>query len=477
VTKERSIAQTKAIVAIAIAAQFLPFGLAAQTFSKSLVLTHASVIDITDGAVRPDQTIVISGDRIQALGKFSDVKAPKDATIFDATGKYIIPGLWDSHVHTRYQGVPFLSLFILNGVTSVRDAAGPWTHLEQIKEWKHEIARGKLLGPRIIAAGPLIDGPNSRWTHGVIVDSAAEARQAVRDVKAKGGEFVKVYDLLSRDAYFAIVDESRKVGLFYFGHMPFAVSASEASDAGQSTIEHLTGILLACSTREGELRRDLVEGKRVPDSALLDTYSEAKASALFARFARNSTVQDPTLSLFWTDIAASLKDPSIVSGERLEYIPASYRDQWRVYRGFGGDVATRQRVFEKYKQLVAALLKAHVGIIAGTDTLKPYLVPGFSLQDELEVLAQAGLSPLQVLQAATVNPARHFNIKDLGTVEQGMIADLLVLDSNPLQEIRNTRKIFAVVSDGRLVDKQALNQLAQETKASVANWKGTPTGR
>ena len=118
-----------------------------------------------------------------------------------------------------------------------------------------------------------------------------------------------------------------------------------------------------------------------------------------------------------------------------------------------------------------------MGIIAGTDTLKPYLVPGFSLQDELEILAQAGLTPLQVLQAATVNPARRFNIQDLGTVEPGKIADLLVLDSNPLLEIRNTRKIFAVIAGGRLVDKPALNQLAQETKASVASWKGTPTGR
>jgi hypothetical protein len=470
----------KAILAIgtaAIAALILPHAMVAQTSSKPLVLSHASVIDVTDGAVRSDQTIVISGDRIQALGKFSDIKAPKDATTFDASGKYIIPGLWDSHVHTRYQGIPFLSLFILNGVTSVRDAAGPWTHLEQIKEWKHEIARGKLLGPRIVAAGPLIDGPNSRWTHGVSVNSPEQARETVREVKAKGGDFIKVYDLLSRDSYFAIVDESRKVGLSFFGHTPFAVSAGEASDAGQSTIEHLTGILLACSTREDELRRDLVAGKRVPDSALLDAYSEAKASALFTKFAKNNTVQDPTLSLYWTDIQARLKDPSIVAGERLEYIPAGYREQWGAAQNNGDDVATRQRVFEKYKQIVAALLKAQVGILAGTDTLKPYLVPGFSLQDELEILAQAGLTPLQVLQAATVNPARRFKIQDLGTVEQGKIADLLVLDGNPLQEIRNTRKIFAVVAGGRLVDKQALNQLAQETKASAASWKGTPTGR
>jgi imidazolonepropionase-like amidohydrolase len=452
--------------------------LAAQTDSlKSLALTHAAVIDVAGGAVRRDQTIVIVADRIQALGNSATVKVPAGARIVDATGKYVIPGLWDSHVHTRYQGIPFLSLFILNGITSVRDTAGPWTHLEQIKEWKRQIARGELLGPRIYAAGPLIDGPSSRWTHGVIVNTPEEGRQAVRDVKARGGDFVKVYDLLSRESYFAIVDESRKVGLPFAGHTPFAISVGEASDAGQRTIEHLTGILLATSTREEELRRDLVAGKRVSDAVLLDTYSQEKASALFARFARNQTVQDPTLSNAWTGIAASLKDFKILSEERLQYIPASYREQWGAAKGTGEDVATRQRVFEKEKEIVISLQKAGVGIISGTDTLKPYLVPGFSLQDELEILGQAGLTPLQVLQAATVNPAREFKIADLGTVEQGKIADLVVLDADPLQEIRNTRKIFAVVANGRLVDKKGLGQLALEAKTSAAQWKGAPTGR
>jgi imidazolonepropionase-like amidohydrolase len=452
--------------------------LLAQTGSvKALALTHASVIDVTGGAVRPDQTIVIVGNRIQALGNSATVKVPAGARVVNATGKYVIPGLWDAHVHTRYHGIPFLSLFILNGVTSVRDTAGPWTHLEQIQEWKRQIASGELLGPRIYAAGPLIDGPNSRWTHGVIVNTPEEGRQAVRDVKAKGGDFVKVYDLLSRDSYFAIADESRKAGLRFAGHTPFAISVGEASDAGQHTIEHLTGILLATSTREEELRRDLVAGQRISDAVLLDTYSPEKASALFAKFARNHTVQDPTLSNAWTGIAASLKDPKIISEERLQYIPASYREQWGAARSVGADVATRQRVFEKQKEIVADLQKAGVVIISGTDTLKPYLVPGFSLQDELEILGQSGLTPLQVLQSATLSPAREFGIADLGTVEQGKIADLVVLDANPLQAIGNTRKIFAVVANGRLVDEKGLGQLALEAKTSAAQWKGSPTGR
>jgi Amidohydrolase family len=449
-----------------------------QLLAQPLALTGASVVDVTNGSVHKEQIIIMSGSRIQAVGSSSATRIPNGAKVVDATGKYVIPGLWDSHVHTRYQGIPFLPLFILNGVTSVRDTAGPWTHFEQIKEWRIEIAAGRLLGPRILSAGPLLDGPNSRWSHGTIVNSPEEGRKAVREDKAKGADFVKIYDLLSRETYYAIVDESKRVGLTYFGHVPFSVSAGEASDAGQSPIEHLTGFLMAASTRQDELQRDQLQGKNPSNAVLLDTYSEAKASALIAKFAKNHTAQDPTLSNAWTGVEASDKDPRIVAGEHLQYIPAAYREQWaQAGGGFGGNAATRHRVYEKYKEIVGQMQKAGVIILAGTDTLKPYLVPGYSLQDELEQLAAAGLSPLQVLQAATINPAKEFKISDLGTVEAGKIADLVLLDANPLDDISNTRRIFGVVANGRLVDKSALDALAKETRTSVAAWKGTPTGR
>ena len=479
-TQERFAFRTRASVlaaALVLASLAAMFRLDAQAPPKTLVVTHAAVIDVVSGGVRPDQTVVITGNRIQTLGKASEVKPPAGASVVDATGKFMIPGLWDAHVHTRYEGIPFLNLFILNGITSVRDTAGPWSHLAKINQWKQEIASGELLGPRIYAAGPLLDGPKSRWSHGVIVNSPEEGRRAVEEVKERGGQFIKVYDLLSRDSYFAIADESHKIGFEFAGHLPFAISPAEASDASQRTMEHLAGILMGCSTKEDELRQELVQGKRVPESTLLDTYSETKAAALFAKFAKNNTVQDPTLSLPWTGIGVSQKDPRILSEERLQYIPASYREQWQAAPGNGGDLATRQRVFQKYKEIVAAMVKAGVEIISGTDTLKAYLVPGFSLQDELEVLSQSGMTPLQVLQASTINPAKLFKFPDLGTVEQGKIADLVLLDGNPLQEIRNTRRIYAVIAGGRLVDKSALGKLALEAKTSAANFKGPATGR
>jgi hypothetical protein len=174
-----------------------------QLLAQPLALTDASVVDVINGSVHKEQTVIVSGNRILAVGSSPATRIPKGAKVVDATGKYVIPGLWDSHVHTRYQGIPFLPLFILNGITSVRDAAGPWIHFEQITEWRIDIAAGRLLGPRILSAGPLLDGPNSRWSHGTIVNSPEEGRQTVREDKAKGADFVKIYELLSREGQFS----------------------------------------------------------------------------------------------------------------------------------------------------------------------------------------------------------------------------------------------------------------------------------
>ncbi len=444
-----------------------------------LALVHATVIDATGGPVLKDQTLVIVGDRIQAIGKSAAVDVPAGATVVDSSGKYVVPGLWDAHVHTRYQGIPFLPLFLISGITSVRDTAGPWTHFEQICKWRGEIASGAIAGPRIVAAGPLIDGLHSRWTHGMVVTTPEEGRHAVQEVRKRGGDFVKVYDLLSRDTFLAIVDEAKKAGLPFAGHVPYSVPAAEASTAGQLTIEHLTGVLLACSTREEELRRDLTSGRGIPEPALLSTYSSDRADALIAAFVQNHTAQVPTLSNAWTRVAALVKNPEIVAGPRLAYIPEPYKRQWATSArpSDSTDVATSRQVYERYKEIVGRMRRAGVEFIAGTDTLKPYLVPGFSLQDELSLLVDAGFSPLEALQTATRNPARVFRIADLGTVEKGKLADLLLLDADPLQDIRNVRKIAAVVAGGRLFDRQVLDALAQEAADSASRWEGSPTGR
>jgi cytosine/adenosine deaminase-related metal-dependent hydrolase len=229
----------------------LPFLLLAQAkpdrTQAPTAFTYVNIIDVTGGELRRDMTVVITGDRISAIGPSATTSVPADAKVIDATGQFLIPGLWDMHVH--WYGRDTFTLFIANGVTSVRQMFGN----SDLLRWRDQIAKGSLLGPRMVVASPIIDGPEPIWPNSISVSNEEEGRKAVRRVKEWGADFVKVYALLPRDAYFGIAEEAKQQGITFVGHVPFSVSPGEASDAGQKSIEHLTGILIECSDKESEL--------------------------------------------------------------------------------------------------------------------------------------------------------------------------------------------------------------------------------
>jgi imidazolonepropionase-like amidohydrolase len=454
-----------------------PSSAASQT---TLAITHASIIDAAGGPTLPDSTVLISGGRITAIGSSTNLAVPKGSQVVDATGKFLIPGLWDMHVHP--EGKDYLPLFIANGVTGIRVMWGdPEDH-----EWRKAIEAGELIGPRMIIASPLVDGPKPYWRGSVSVSTEGQARQAVVNAKQAGADFVKVYQFLPRDLYFAIADEAKKQGIPFAGHVPEAVSAQEASSAGQKSFEHLVGVLPACSTHSDELLKagqdDLAEGllskpkfwgprARQLRQTMLDTYSPEKVAALSAVLKSNGTWQVPTLTLL--RMFAYGDDPAFLNDPRLKYLPIRTRSSWDPAAIDGkqtpDDFAYMKREFQKDLDVVGVMQKSGVGILAGTDTANPFCFPGFSLHDELGLLVRAGLSPLQALQAATVSPARfQGREKDLGTIEKGKIADLVVLDANPLGDIGNTKKIFAVVSAGKLYSRNALDQMLANVEA-IAN--------
>ena len=451
------------------------------TQPKSLVLTHVTVIDATGAPARREMTVVITGDRITELGPARKVRILKGARVVDATGKFLIPGLWDMHVHWFGFDKSYLRLFIANGVMGVRVMWGAPVHFE----WRREIEEGKQPGPRMIISSTIVDGPNPIWPGSIAVANAAEARQAVINLKHDGYDFVKVYSLLPRQAYFAIADESKKQGLSFAGHVPFSVSAGEASDAGQKSIEHLTGILVACSTREEELRSGFVDayfnppsGQRLPSPArtrplnqmMLETFSPEKAITLSARLKRNHTWQCPTLTVLRS--GAFINDPNFRNDPRLKYMPTRLRTQWDPSSDFrfkertAEDFDLSRLVYKKHIELVGVMHLAGVEFLAGTDVGNPYCFPGFSLHDELVLLVNAGLTPMEALQTATLNPARFLGKqKELGTVEKGKIADLVLLEGNPLEDIRNTQKINSVVLRGKLIPKGELEQMLASVEA------------
>ena len=352
------------------------------------------------------------------------------------------------HVHIGgddFDKTAYLRLFIVNGVTGIRIMNGtPAHHL-----WRDEIENGSLLGPRMVIASRIIDGPNSFVSGAVKVNTAEEARAAVRKAKEERADFVKVHDTLSRAAYFAIIDEAGELELPVEGHVPVAITANEASRAGQKSIEHFTGL----------------------SEAETDT---AKADTLIGIFKRNHTWICPTLIM--RNNYAVLDDHSLANDPRLRYVKPSWKKSWlSMTNGSGNVPATewtgRRETVRREKVLIGRFQKAGIGILAGTDDSNPYVMPGFSLHDELRLLVESGLTPMQALQAATLNPAKFFNqTPSHGSVEKGKFADLVLLAANPLKDIRNTTKISAVVMNGRLLNRHALDNILLEIE-DAANGK------
>ena len=453
--------------------------------SNQLVVRHATIIGGTETAAS-NMIIVVDHGRIVEVRKDAVGSLPSTETVVDATGKFIIPGLWDMHVHWHEKD--YLPLFIANGVTGVRIMWGDAVH----HSWRKEIESGTLIGPRLYIGSRIVDGPKPYWPSSVAAGTEAEGRLAVKMAKVAEADFVKVYSLLPREVYFAIADEAKKQAIPFEGHVPDVVSAFEASAAGQRSIEHLTGILAACSSREEEIMKSAGEslaaimttnepssrfasGRKSRDLEL-ETYSKTKAVALSAEFKKNGTWQCPTLTVLHN--VRYVDDPAPAADPRMKYMPPMFKSLWNPTNDFrfkdrtAEDIAVGKKMFQKELEVVGAMKRAGVGILAGTDTQNPYCFPGFSLHDELGWLVQAGLTPMEALQAATINVARFTGReKDLGTIEKGKIADLVLLDANPLEDIGNTKKIRAVVLGGKFYSREALDEMLRNVEKLAGSQK------
>ncbi len=453
---------------------FLP----ALALAQTLAITGVTVLDATGAPPQPETTVLIRDGRIAGLGR--DLELPRDTQLVRAAGKFLIPGLWDMHVHWRDEA--YLPLFIANGVTGIRMMWGQPPHLE----WRRRIESGGLVGPRMVLAGAIVDGPRPTWQGSIAAATPEQGRAAVRQTKAEGFDFVKIYSSVPPAVLHAIADEAQKQGMRFAGHTPDRVRVAEASDAGQHSMEHLQGLLLATSAVEEQLRSEFAAIRRLPrgperatrsraaSARMLETYDGHKAARLFAKLKSNGTWQVPTFTVLHS--IAFLHELDKAGDARLRYMPASIRESWKPANDFrfrnqtAEDFELDKRFFERRLRLVGEMHGAGVGFLAGSDALNPYCFPGFSLHDELEWLVKAGLSPMAALQAATRNPAIYLEKqKDLGTIEAGKLAELVLLDADPLADIRNTRRIAAVVYRGRLLDRAALDRMLADAERLAGN--------
>jgi imidazolonepropionase-like amidohydrolase len=448
--------------------------------SAPIVITHATIINPGTSSVQANRTVVITGDHITSISETEQFQAPKNARVIDATGQYLIPGLWDMHVHSAFgDWFPggrdiILPLFIANGVIGARDMGGDTPIL---LKWRKEIADGRILGPRMVISGPMLDGylPDGklRFPSSIAITTPASAVAAVDLLKTQGVDFIKVQSVISHDAYLAAAAEAHRKGLPIVGHVPDKVRIEEVVEAGQKSIEHLMGIFEGCSTEEDKFIKG--EGSL---KLLVTTQDRQRCDSLIKLLSQNQTWQVPTLA--WQRGGTFLDQRDLQHQPLDKYVPAYWRDvTWRHFTEQmmpdlrRDPLELRQDYFARNLQMVGAMHRAGVPFLAGTDTAPGvYIMPGFSLHDELANFVEAGFTPMESLETATSNPAKFLGMEaSFGAVEPGKIADLVLLGANPLKDIRNTQKINAVVADGRLFDRVALDQILASVEAAAKRQK------
>jgi len=437
-----------------------------------LVLNNVTVVDVRTGTLLPDQTVILDRNHISSIAPSKSTKPPRNAPSVNCRGLFLIPGLWDMHVHLVF-GEWFpdaqeisLPLFIANGITGVRDMG---SELDVVQRWRDEIEAGDLIGPRIYTSGPMLDGPKPRFPSSVAISTPDDARRAVADLKRRGADFIKLQSLIPREAVFAIADEAKKQGIPFEGHVPDSVRASEMSEAGMKSFEHLIGIFEGSSPDEDEF----LKGNKT-EARFLAGYDPPRAASLASLLAKNQTWQCPTL--VWERGGNLIDVNDFAKDQRAKYVPAFWRTKtWarftdEIMQGYGADdLATRKKFLDKELEVVGMLHKAGVPFLAGTDTPPGvYIFPGFSLHEELQRFVAAGFTPLEALQTATLNPARFLGMEEqLGTVEKGKLADLVLLSANPLDDIANTQKIAAVVLNGHYFSGKDLEKMLAGVEATA----------
>lgn len=459
----------------ALSCAALVFATPVASQSPGVAITDVTVIDVADGSLHPGQTVVIEGHRITAMG--GAVRVPVGATVISGAGGYLIPGLWDMHVHTFNNNAPqppntwTFPLYLANGVTGVRDMwVRPGAQAEQVHAWRRGLDAGTFVGPRFGSIGTLVDGTPPVQPGADVLASRDSVRGYVARLKASGIDFVKVYSRLSPEVYDAIVEAARDAGMYVAGHGPRAISSFDVAASGQRSIEHLTGVHETCSSRGDSLRAANV-GVYSDPAAFVSHFAPATCAALYTQFATDSTWQVPTLitNRIWDSVAT-------LAGLRRDeghlYIPLGEAAEWDWVADFLAYTPPAGRVafaslYAFERRIVGEMHHAGVPFLAGTDFGNPYVYPGFSLIDEIGEFVAAGLSPLAALQTATRNPARYLGREaDLGSVDVGKLADLVLLDANPLEDVGNLRQVRAVVVNGRAFQRPALDSMKQAVLAA-----------
>ena len=408
----------------------------------TVVFEHVNVLPMDDERVLEDHTVVVAEGRIAAMGPSEEVRAPRGAEIVDGRGKFLLPGFTEMHGHLPGGDAPadyvdrILFLFLSNGVTTVRGMLGNPSHLEL----RRQIEDGTRLGPTIYAAGPAFRGTPEL--------TPEEARKRVREQKEAGFHLLKILEGLSVDVYDAIADEANQAGIPFGGHVPNDVGLLHALAAGQGSVDHLDNYIEALESDDSPIRNADAETRSRELGLHVD---ESKIPSLVGatKIANASAV--PTMAL-WDTFNADRPVESYAELDELKYLPQRMVDAWmesQKGRRERLNPESGARVIEIRKVVLKALQDEGARIVFGTDAPQIFNVPGFSIHREMRIMAEAGMTPFEILASGTRNAAEHFGSEDFGLVEVGRRGDLILLQANPLDDVANMAKRAGVMVRGR----------------------------
>ncbi len=441
--------------------------------SYDLLISNVNIVDVASGSVTTGKLILIEGDTIRGIVNEDEIKKYKALETLDARGSYIMPGLWDMHVHFRggdsliAENKELLSLFLAYGITSVRDAGGDIT--TALLEWRDQIAKGNMDGPRIFTPGPKLDGTRPAWPGSVTVTTSEETERALDSLEALGVDYVKMYDgNLTKEAFYDIIKAAQKRGLKTTGHMPLTASFMEAIDYGLDGSEHMYYPLKACSPIADSLT-GLNKGYGIVEQ-LIDSYDPNLADQVFKKMSANNVYVTPTLYIGTTLAEILEKDHSRDS--LLNYVGPGIQETYKgriegAKRAQASGSAMRQKMEDISARMIRPMFDAGVPILAGSDcgAFNSFVYPGESLLGELNSLVDAGLSPQEALKTSVINGPKFFDLQDYyGDVEEGKVAHLILLTNNPLENLKYLENPEAVIKSGNVYNREKLIAMLEKIR-------------
>jgi len=449
----------------------------------SYVIKNISIIDPIDG-LQSTKSVVITDNIINKILDDDNEFIADNKNIIDATGKYLIPGLWDAHIHFSFDTnlAPFMpGLFLAHGVTSVRDTGGP---IDLVVKMKDLSLMDPIYNPTVYIAGPLIDGTPNVYNNSspsfpllsIENNDIIDIESNVLGIVEREVDLLKAYEMLTENQFLAIMRIAKKSNLKVTGHIPLSMTLFSAIDSGLNGIEHLRNFALSIASNSDELYKERLELLKNPDDLpgsdlrsqihskqrmkALDSIDYNKFEEAANLLASKNVWQTPTLFLYRNSSLKTFKDPSFIN--ELNKLPNQIKQKWIKEISETDTIIDKNSLrYSKWlEEATGKLHKKNVPFMAGTDTPIGYLIPGRSLHIELEVMVESGFSNLEAIKSATVNPAKFFGLENKeGRIKDGYKADLVILNSNPLDNIRNTQDISAVIKNGEFLSRESLDSL------------------